>query len=251
MPDTACITYLGHSSLLIEADGLRLLTDPVFRERVTILRRTGPAVEPANFRDIDIVLISHLHFDHLDFNSLRQVEGTYRLVAPRGAGSLLEKNGFRDYQEVQDGDEIGFGALSLRAVFADHHRRRHPLGVAADCLGFIIHGGVKIYYPGDTRLFPGMADLAGDLDVALLPVWGWGPDRGRLHMGPKEAVESLNLLQPRIAVPIHWGTYIPFWLNWTKPGFHYYPPLEFAARAKKDAPQVKVRILLPGESLQV
>jgi L-ascorbate metabolism protein UlaG (beta-lactamase superfamily) len=125
------------------------------------------------------------------------------------------------------------------------------LGVAADCLGFIIHGGAKIYFPGDTRLFPAMADLAGDLDVALLPVWGWGPARGRMHMGPKEAAESLNLLRPRIAIPIHWGTYLPFWLSWAKPGFHYYPPLEFAARAKKDAPQVKVHILLPGESLQV
>jgi len=252
MSTSARITYIGHSTVLIEMDGVRIMTDPILRNRITFLRRTRPAVTEALLRDIDLVLISHLHYDHLDVASLRMLGNNVAQIIPGGAGPILQKNGFSNLREIQIGEAIQIGRLSIRATFADHVRSRHPFGPSADCVGYVIGGGARIYFPGDTRAFPEMAALAEEkLDLALMPVWGWGPDRGRMHMGPKEAAEALNLLKPRLAVPIHWGTFIPFWLSWTRPAFHYLPPLEFAAQAKKIAHQVEVHILQPGESLSL
>jgi L-ascorbate metabolism protein UlaG (beta-lactamase superfamily) len=246
------VTYLGHASILIETSGARILTDPILRDRITFLQRTNPAVDAALYRDPDIVLISHLHYDHLDIRSLRMIPGQYRLVIPRGAAPVLEKQGFSGFQEISIGEQLSIAGVNIQATYADHSPSRHPLGPAADSLGYLIRGDMRVYYPGDTRLFPEMAAFAGEnLDLALLPVWGWGPHRGRMHMGPKEAAQALKLLQPRLAVPIHWGTFIPWGLHRLKPAFCYYPPIEFAGFAKRIAPNVEVRILLPGERLTI
>jgi L-ascorbate metabolism protein UlaG (beta-lactamase superfamily) len=246
------VTYLGHASILIETNGVRILTDPILRDQISFLRRTTPTVDKAHYSDIDMVLISHLHYDHLDTYSLRMMDGPYKVVIPHGAAPLLERVGITGYQEVQIGDKVQVGSISIDVTYADHTRSRHPMGLTADSLGFVISGDINVYYPGDTRLFPEMASLTDlELDVALLPVWGWGYHRGKMHMGPKEAAQALDLLKPRVAVPIHWGTFIPWGLKWLKPAFYYYPPIEFAGYAKKMAPQVDVRILIPGEQVKI
>jgi L-ascorbate metabolism protein UlaG (beta-lactamase superfamily) len=244
------VTYLGHASLLIETGGVRILTDPILRQRIFFLQRTHPTVDRAYFQDIDAVLISHLHYDHLDIHSLRMLENSYQLIIPQGAAPVMDKNGFKEFQEVQIEEEINIGTVSVKATFADHISRRLPFGALADCLGFVISGDINVYFPGDTRLFPEMAALGDeDLDLALLPVWGWGYHRGRMHMGPKEAAQALELLHPKVAVPIHWGTFIPMGIRWLKPPFYYLPPIEFARHAKQIAPKVAVRILKPGEAV--
>jgi L-ascorbate metabolism protein UlaG (beta-lactamase superfamily) len=248
-PSATQITYLGHSTLLIRSRGTNILTDPVLRSRVTFLRRSSPPAAHADWRSANVVLISHLHFDHLDFPTLRQMDGSQRFLIPRGAAPLLAKAGFRNYQEVEVGEIVQVGDVSIRVTFAQHSRSRFPGGPQADCIGFVIIGDHSVYYPGDTRLFPGMDAIAGKLDIAFLPVWGWGPDRGKEHMGPKEAAQSLNLLKPKFAVPIHWGTYLPLGLYWLKPAFHFFPPHEFLLQARELAPQVDVRILQPGEEI--
>ena len=192
------VTYLGHASLHFEMDGVRLLSDPLFRNRITFLVRTGLPADPELYRSVDAVLISHLHHDHLDFASLAMLGTNIRIIAPQGAGKLLEQNGYFNYQEIKIGETIQVGKVEVRAVFADHVRSRQPLGPQADCIGYVIKGSLTAYYPGDTRLFPGMAELAEHLDLALLPVWGWGPDRGKMHMGPHEAAQSLALLKPAL-----------------------------------------------------
>lgn len=244
------ITFLGHSSLLIESNGVRLLTDPILRERVTFLYRVGPAIHSDNYQNIDAVLISHQHYDHLDILSLRKIGQAVRIIAPAGAASLLKKNLFTHVEEICIGETVQVGDVSLEAVYADHTGKRHPMGKEADCIGFIINDSKKIYFPGDTRLFPEMADLAEGLDVALMPVWGWGFNRGKLHMGPLEAAQALTLLHPRVAIPIHWGTFVPSGTAWLRPPFLYFPPLDFLSAARKIAPEVQVVILKPGESLQ-
>jgi L-ascorbate metabolism protein UlaG (beta-lactamase superfamily) len=251
MDEKLTVTYLGHATLLFEMDGIRLLCDPIFRNRITFLVRTGHPVDPAPLRNVDAVLISHLHHDHLDFASLAMLGPKIRIIAPQGAGKLLEKHGYLNYQEIKIDETIRIGGVEVKAVFADHVRSRQPLGPQADCIGFVLKGSLTAYYPGDTRLFPGMADLAERLDLAMLPVWGWGPDRGKMHMGPREAAESLTLLKPRYSVPIHWGTFIPFGLHWFRLRFHYLPPTQFIALAQMMAPQVITRILLPGQSLEI
>jgi L-ascorbate metabolism protein UlaG (beta-lactamase superfamily) len=113
-------------------------------------------------------------------------------------------------------------------------------------MGFIIQGSHRTYFAGDTDLFPEMARIGQDLDVALLPVWGWGPRLGNGHMDPLRAAESLPMLRPRVAIPIHWGTFCPIGTGWMQ--FLSRPPRAFAHYAADLAPEVEICILEPGQS---
>jgi len=246
------VTFLGHATLLIETGGARLVTDPVLRSRLVHLRRHGrPALEDVQ-RDLDGILISHLHRDHWDTPSLRLLERWTPIVVPRGAGALAASAGFTDVREVREGDCVELAGVRVRAVPADHDDRRGPLGgPRAQPLGYVIEGAACVYFAGDTDVFGGMAEIAGarQLDVALLPVWGWGPSLGAGHMDPRRAAEAAALLGARIAVPIHWGTLYPLALHRWRPDPLTDPPHQFARFAASLAPHVDVRILRPGASL--
>jgi len=110
----------------------------------------------------------------------------------------------------------------------------------------LLHGEKSVYFAGDTDLFAGMADIHGALDVALLPVWGWGPTLGEGHLTPRRAAESLTMLRPRAAIPIHWGTFAPLGLGWLRPRFLTAPPYDFANHASNLAPDVSVHVVHPG-----
>ena len=136
----------------------------------------------------------------------------------------------------------------MTATFAEHDGKRPPLGPVAPALGFVLEEGTtKVYFAGDTDVFPAMAELAPDLDVAMLPVWGWGPRLGHGHMNPRRAAEALRLLAPRYAIPIHWGTLWPFGMGRVVPGRLTDPPREFARFARRYAPGVRVLLTPPGE----
>ncbi len=120
-----------------------------------------------------------------------------------------------------------------------------------DCLGYLIDGLRRIYFTGDTDLFDGMADLSPALDVALLPVWGWGPTLGAGHLNPYRAAQALELLRPALAIPIHWGTYFPVGLRPLLPHLVRRPPHTFAQFAHQLAPDVEVRVLAPGDALDL
>ena len=109
--------------------------------------------------------------------------------------------------------------------------------------------GVSVYFAGDTGRFPEMRDLAGAVDVALLPVWTWGPHLGPGHLGPRSAAEALLDIRPKIALPIHWGTLYPSQLHrvWRAP--LHEPGDRFATHAARIAPDVDVRVLRPGEDV--
>jgi L-ascorbate metabolism protein UlaG (beta-lactamase superfamily) len=243
---TARITYVGHATVLLDLGAARLLTDPVLRTRVAYLRRAGPPPEPP--ADIDAVLISHLHHDHLDVPSLRRLSGRPLLVAPQGSGSMLRRAGFTA-SELRPGDSLKINGVSVEAVRADHDSSRWPIGGAsADALGFVVRGTPSVYFAGDTDLFPEMEELA-PVDVALVPVAGWGPRLGPGHMDACRAARAVALLRPRVAIPIHWGTLhrramrLGEWF--TGPGD------EFAAQVAAVAPGSEVRVLRPGESTSV
>ncbi|RPJ38220.1 MAG: MBL fold metallo-hydrolase [Chloroflexi bacterium] len=250
MPLDNRITYLGHATVLLEMNGARILTDPILRDRVFHLQRRSLPVDAAQYQNIDAVLISHLHWDHFDLPSLRLLGRDAHLIVPAGAAGLLNKQGYRNVVEMHPGDTTGVGRLAIQATYADHDARVFPGVPPADCLGFLVKGAATVYFAGDTDLFPAMADLAGGLDLALLGVWGWGPNLGKKHMDPTRAAEALALLRPRIAVPIHWGTFYPRWLSWLRPHLMTDPPLIFRREAEKRAPEVQVEILAPGASFQ-
>jgi L-ascorbate metabolism protein UlaG (beta-lactamase superfamily) len=235
--------WVGHSTVLFETGGVRLLTDPLLRPRVWHLRR---AVEPPAIRnELDAVLVSHAHYDHLDLGSLALVRPR-RVVVPRGLGRLLERRGFRDVVEVEEGQELSFGPVTVTATHAEHRVRRSLLLGVSPALGYMIDGAERIYFAGDTDVFEGMRELGDGLDVALLPVAGWGPRVGPGHLDPRRAAEALALLRPRVAIPIHWGTYRRLDLS-RDPETLREPAERFRLFAAELAPEVHVRILAPGE----
>ncbi len=241
-------TYVGHATVLIEIDGTRLLTDPVLRPRIGPLVRHGPLPAPHLSAGIDAVLISHLHRDHADLASLRRLGPGVRLLVPPGSRRFFERHGFADVEELAPGDSSAVGALTVTAVEADHDGGRRRGAPAVEAVGFTIAGSRSVYFAGDTDLFDGMRDLAPGLDLALLPVWGWGPTLGPGHLDPERAAQAAALLSPRLAVPIHWGTLYPLGLGRLRPGRLLLPAGEFASRTRELAPQVATRVLSPGES---
>ena len=241
------LTWAGHSTVLIEAEGMRILTDPLLRSRVGHVRRVGEA--PAIADELDAVLISHVHHDHLDLRSLASLRSR-RLVVPRGVGPMLERRGFERVIELDEGEQISFCTCAIRATHAEHRARRLPWGKEIPSLGFLIETAALVYFAGDTDIFPGMRDLAPALDVALLPVDGWGPRVGPGHLNPERAAETLRLLRPRVAIPIHWGTYRRWGLPRDEATLRE-PVQRFARLAAELAPEVDVRVLAPGERLEL
>ena len=237
--------------MLVDLDGVRLLSDPVLRDRVAHLRRRGP-VDRAQYTNIDAVLVSHLHFDHFDLPSLEHLGHGMQLVVPCGGGGLLRQRGFRRVAEVEAGEEIQIGALTVRPTYAKHNGTRLPFfGTRAPTLGYTITGSRRIYFAGDTELFGGMAEIGRGLDVALLPIWGWGPTAGRGHLHPRSAAEALRLLRPLLAVPIHWGTYAPLGFGRLQTALLADPVTAFCRHAAELAPEVDVHVLGLGGTLRL
>ncbi|HET7744104.1 MAG TPA: MBL fold metallo-hydrolase [Gaiellaceae bacterium] len=245
------IDYVGHATVVVDLDGVRLVTDPLLRRRVVHLRRSA-AVDTRAFRGVDAVLISHAHYDHLDLPSLEKLGKSLPVVVPKGLGGLLRKRRFEGVLEVEEGEVLRIGELEIRAVHAEHENTRGPFGARAQPLGYVLSGSRSVYFAGDTDLFEGMSELRS-VDVALIPIWGWGPTLGSGgHLDPEGAAEALRLIQPRVAIPIHWGTYSPIHLGLRgSPAFLRAPAVDFAQAATELAPEVEVRVLAPGQSTEV
>ncbi len=241
------VTWGGHSTVLLELGGARLLTDPVLRSRVAHLRRHGKPPAVGLSERLDAVLVSHLHYDHLDLPSLRGIASEVTAFAPYGAGWLLRRAGFGAVRELRPGESGELAGVRVSAVPAAHDPRRRPLGPRAEPIGFVLEAGPRVYFAGDTDLFAGMSDI-GPVDLALLPVAGWGPELGSGgHLDPESAARAAALIRPAVAVPIHWGTLHP---RGRRLGDWFTEPARrFAAHAAELAPEVEVRVLAPGESL--
>lgn len=247
-PSRGGIHYVGHATVRVDVDGVRLLTDPLLRNRVAHLRR-ATKVDSSALRGVDAVLISHIHHDHLDLPSLERLGREMPVVVPRGAAALIRrKAGIKQIVELSAGEQIEIGGVTVRATYAEHDSTRLPFGARADPLGFLIEGhGSTVYFAGDTDLFDGMADLA-PVDVALLPIWGWGPTMGPGHMDPARAAKAAALLRAHTVIPIHWGTYYPIHLGLQgRPEYLDSPPVVFERELALSAPGTRMVALRPGE----
>jgi L-ascorbate metabolism protein UlaG (beta-lactamase superfamily) len=246
------LRFLGHSTVRLELGGRVVLTDPVLTARVGGLARVVPPPEPAAYADVDLVLLSHLHGDHLHLPSLKLLGRHTRVVVPRGAGSWLAKKGFTAVEEIAPGETLTDGALSVTATEAVHsgHRwgPRLTHGPQSPAIGHLIDStGLRVYNAGDTDLFDGMAAF-GPVDVALLPVWGWGPNLGPGHLNPARAAKAAERLQARAVVPVHWGTLAVPGLKRTARMRRLLadPPREFAAHVKAGEIATEVLFTEPG-----
>lgn len=245
------VRWLGHASVVLEDRGTVVQTDPVLTSRVAHLRRRrGPMPTGPGVHDPDVVLLSHLHADHTHLRSLRSQSGDVPIVVPAGAPDVLRSlRGIGDRLiEVRPGDEVPIGGVTIRAVPAEHDGRRWRRGPEiTPALGYVISGDQRTYFAGDTDVYPDLSDWVSDVDLALLPVGGWGPTLGAGHMDPRRAVLAAEAVSARLVVPIHFGTLWPVGLDKVRPERFFGPGGEFVGLATQTG--LRATELQPGGSL--
>ena len=237
MSTGASITWWGHSTTTIALGPVRILTDPVFTLRVAHLSRIGGPLPTEEAADADVAVVSHLHFDHLHLPSLRKLSPEVRIVAPVGTARALARAApaiSRRVEEVAPGEAVDVDGVVIRAVRAAHDDRRSPLSrYCAPPLGFIIEAGsenpTRVWFAGDTGLFTGMSDFR-PVDVAVIPIGGWGPTLGPTHLDPTQAAEAVRRVGAKDAVPVHFGTFWPL-------GLRYISRLSFRQRFVEPGPR--------------
>jgi L-ascorbate metabolism protein UlaG (beta-lactamase superfamily) len=249
----AQINYIGHATVLVDIGQIRVLTDPLLRNRLFFLQRNGrnPAPELLRQRPPDVVLLSHLHYDHADLPSLRSLPSFTTVIAPRGSGKYLSRWAGVEVHEMAEGDRVRVADVEITALPAKHNLRVSMPRPVTSCLGYALRNRLSVYFAGDTDLFAGMYDIGQDfdLDLALLPVWGYSHRLGAGHLTPLTAAQALHRLHPRVAVPIHWGSWRYPGPNalWQTASYLNVPPHAFADLAADLAPQTDVRVLQPGQ----
>jgi L-ascorbate metabolism protein UlaG (beta-lactamase superfamily) len=245
------LTWLGHATVVLDVGGVRLLSDPLLRPRAGPLRRRGPVPDLAHTEGAAAVLISHLHHDHAELTSLRMLPALPLLTGPRNAAFLSRRK--LNAVALDDGwYAVGDTGVEVRTVRADHQARRMPHR-PNDAYGHLVRTPTtRVWLAGDTSLYPQMADLAdlagGPLDLAVVPVGGWGPRLSGGHLDPEQAARACALAGAGAAVPYHWGTFYVPSRHDTPRGWMDRPGPAFADAARRLAPDCDVRVLRPGGS---
>ena len=245
---TAC-TWWGHSTATVELGATRVATDPLLTDRLLhLLRHTGtpgPAAAQA-----DLVLVSHLHHDHCHRPSLACYGPEVPILAPPGAQRLLARLAGDRLVLVEPGDVVERAGVRVEVLAATHDGRRHPMSrERPPALGFRFGNDAgSCWYPGDTELRDDMSDV-DPVDLALVPVGGWGPTLEDGHLDPGQAAQAVLRVGARWAVPVHWGTFWPVGLHRIAPTNHsrlfVTPGARFAQALAGSATQAVV--LAPGE----
>lgn len=218
--DELGVTFIGHSSFLLQVNGRKLLVDPVFSKRLILLRRQRrPGTVVEQLPAIDMVLLTHAHMDHLDMASLRRViRATRRLtgrtpevIVPRGVEDLVERLGFSKVHGLSWWEQIEVQGLKVTMTPCKHWGARMFRDTHRGYGGYVVEGGGQsVYHSGDTAYFDGFHEIGERLkpEVALLPIGAYFPDSYRsVHTSPEEAVRAFVELGAQKMVPMHYGTF--------------------------------------------
>lgn len=247
--DTPTLTYVGHATVLLRLGGLGVLIDPLLVGRLGPIKRVAPPVRLDELEDVALILLTHAHLDHFSVSSLRRLSRRAELVLPAGTARLVKNLGFAAVHEIVAGEEVPFGSLRVRGQPALHRGRRHPAASLTPSLGYEVRGEVSVYHAGDTGVVPEPAAFAGRPDVVCLPVSGYGARLPEDHMGPRTASVAVETLDPRLAVPIHWGTYQLQGMTRRMRERDLWRPHAFASAVGALGNGTRVCVLQPGESL--
>jgi L-ascorbate metabolism protein UlaG (beta-lactamase superfamily) len=250
-------TWIGHSTVLLEIDGVRLLTDPIWSERAsptTVLgprRFSPPPIALDALPPVDVVLISHDHYDHLDMATVQALarRGT-RFVVPLGVGAHLESWGIPAGQidELDWGESATVAGLTLTATPARHYSGRNPLRPYRMLwASWVVRGPAhRVYFSGDTGYFDAFARIGeqhGPFDLTLLKIGASDPTWQQIHMSPEEAVQVHREVRGKLLVPVHWGTF--------NLGLHAWNQPADAVSAAAASQGVALAIPRPGEWVDV
>ncbi|ADU31743.1 MBL fold metallo-hydrolase [Evansella cellulosilytica] len=211
------ITWIGHATFLIQMDGLNVITDPVWAKRMGFQKRmTEPGIDINDLPEIDIVVISHGHYDHLDFGSIKKLKGNPAYYVPIGLGSAFRRRGYKNVQEANWWDDFLINEnIKLSFVPAQHWTRRSLRDMnTSHWGGWIIEDNKSqksVYFVGDTGYFTGFKEIANrfTLDIVLMPIGAYEPEwfMAPSHINPEDAIKAFLELEGNLFIPMHYGAY--------------------------------------------
>ena len=244
-------TYIGHASVLIELDGQAVLTDPVFSHRISLLQRQSPpGMRLEDLPPLSAIVISHIHYDHLNMDSIRRMEPDIPMLMPRRTRDVTWRPG-RPVTEIGHWETWSAEGMVITAVPAFHFGGRWMVdGFFRTCNGYIFQkDGRTVYFAGDTARFNDFKAIGErfDIDLALIPIGAYRPDwiMRWNHIGPGGAIRAFKALGAKYMIPIHWGAFIL-----SMEPFHE-PPLRLMDIAEKQKLTDRIIVLAPGESWEM
>ncbi len=211
------LTFINHATVLLEIDGVTILTDPTYNHSVGFIapRMQKPGIPLGQLPQIDLILISHNDYDHLSIRTLRRLRRRHQseVFVPIGDARYVRRSGLTRVTEMQVGDSVETGGTTVHCVPAKHKSSRRPLQRSKRlCCGYVIErGGRSVYFAGDTGYGGHFREIGGRhrLDVAVLPIGGYKPSKwlSETHLDPSTALKAFTDLGAGKMVPIHWGTF--------------------------------------------
>ncbi|MFM8364095.1 MAG: MBL fold metallo-hydrolase [Verrucomicrobiota bacterium] len=207
-----CITWIGHASFLVQTPEHSILIDPNWAKWLKVIKRIRqPGLEIHDLPAIDLVLVTHAHFDHLDRKTLRMVASDQAIVVPENVGGLVHGLGFKQVRELRQWESFEMGSLKVTLTPARHWGARVLHDSHRGFGGFHIeYGGRTVFHCGDSAWFEGFTEIGERLpvEIALLPIGAYeAPTKRDVHMNPEQAIDAFLQLKARTLVPMHFGTF--------------------------------------------
>ncbi|MBL9115132.1 MAG: MBL fold metallo-hydrolase [Verrucomicrobiaceae bacterium] len=206
------ITWLGHAAFLIQMEGVNVLVDPNWALWLGPVKRIRhPSIYAHDLPRIDVVLITHAHFDHLHIPSLKRIAEGQTIIVPRGVGSIVKRLDFNQIVELDTWQHANFRDLKVTLTPAKHWGARMIHDTHRHFGGFLVEGGGRtVFHCGDSAMFDGFQEIGqrADISTALMPIGAYdAPSCRPVHMNPEEALDAFEMLGAEWMVPMHHDTF--------------------------------------------